>query len=542
MAKTKKTTAGPGTPDKNSAGHLDFLDHLRGVAILFVLLCHTRGESVGNVPVPWHGWFTDFSHYNLTAICLYPLSLGQEGVAIFFAVSGFCIHLSFHQQGQKWGAFFTRRFFRIYPAYLAALIFFILLLTFRHFAWSFHTWEIVDQLGIHLLLAHNLDPRAVGYFNGSYWSLAVEAQLYLLYPALLLLAGRLGWRRALWLLAGCEIVIRVAYGLLSFPDSTGGALNYLSWTLTNSPLGYWFSWALGAWVADAWLKKQPLPFATAQPLRWTALAVACFFIKPLQPLCFLVCALVTAMIIARRLRSGNRPPVSLAWLTQAGLWSYSLYLLHQPLLSIYYNAIDNTLGLEHLTGLPRFLVLTSTWIIIIPLAILWYKVFELPGIALGRRLLPKTDAAKIDARPRHQNLARKPKTNNWRRPALLIVTLAGLIASAFVAQSKFGPLSPGESNIRAWNLATNPDPALRDGRRAVRLAEEACARTGNKNPAMLSTLAAAYAEAGRFDQAIAAAQAANVVAASLGQTNIIEVNLALLELYQQHQAYHQQKQ
>ena len=57
-------------------------------------------------------------------------------------------------------------------------------------------------------------------------------------------------------------------------------------------------------------------------------------------------------------------------------------------------------------------------------------------------------------------------------------------------------------NGLAWPLATSPDPKLRDGPRAVALAEKAVAGTDRKKPMILDTLAAAYAEAGQFTNAI----------------------------------------
>jgi len=64
------------------------------------------------------------------------------------------------------------------------------------------------------------------------------------------------------------------------------------------------------------------------------------------------------------------------------------------------------------------------------------------------------------------------------------------------------------ANNLAWLLATCPDAAYRDGPRAVELAEGACKATGHAVPAMLESLAAAYAEAGRFQDAVETARRA----------------------------------
>ena len=93
-------------------------------------------------------------------------------------------------------------------------------------------------------------------------------------------------------------------------------------------------------------------------------------------------------------------------------------------------------------------------------------------------------------------------------------------------------------NNLAWSLATNPDPALRDGPLAVHYAEKACQLTGGQKTVCLGTLAAAYAEAGRFDEAVATAQKACANAASKGETALRERNQELLARYQQHQAWH----
>ena len=93
-------------------------------------------------------------------------------------------------------------------------------------------------------------------------------------------------------------------------------------------------------------------------------------------------------------------------------------------------------------------------------------------------------------------------------------------------------------NNQAWELATNPDPAKRDGAKAVTLAESACQQTQYRLPVLAGTLAAAYAETGRFEAAVAMAQKACDLAAQTGETNVVSRNRELMKLYQTQQAYH----
>ena len=82
------------------------------------------------------------------------------------------------------------------------------------------------------------------------------------------------------------------------------------------------------------------------------------------------------------------------------------------------------------------------------------------------------------------------------------------------------PANPAYLNNLAWVLATCPQDSVRKGARAVELAQEADRLSGGKNPAVLGTLAAAYAEAGRLPQAITTAQRALEMATA--QTNSVQ--------------------
>jgi len=87
-------------------------------------------------------------------------------------------------------------------------------------------------------------------------------------------------------------------------------------------------------------------------------------------------------------------------------------------------------------------------------------------------------------------------------------------ADAFEATINLAPNSAEACNNLAWILATSPDPKLRNGARAVELAERAAQLSSNTNAFILGALAAAYAENGHFDQAIGAAQQADRLAES----------------------------
>jgi len=92
-------------------------------------------------------------------------------------------------------------------------------------------------------------------------------------------------------------------------------------------------------------------------------------------------------------------------------------------------------------------------------------------------------------------------------------------------------------NNLAWLLSTCPDAKVRDGGRAVQLAERACELTHDQSPQYLMTLAAAYAEAGRFDDAIATVQKAGDLAQQTGQAGLFNGAAQLLQLFMDHKTF-----
>ena len=87
-------------------------------------------------------------------------------------------------------------------------------------------------------------------------------------------------------------------------------------------------------------------------------------------------------------------------------------------------------------------------------------------------------------------------------------------------------------NNVAWALATCPEASVRNGARAVELARQADQLAGNSNPQILGTLAAAWAEAGDFPEAVAAGQRALELATAQTNTTQAEVLRARLASFQ----------
>jgi len=109
--------------------------------------------------------------------------------------------------------------------------------------------------------------------------------------------------------------------------------------------------------------------------------------------------------------------------------------------------------------------------------------------------------------------------------------------SHFNEALRIKPDSTEAMNNLAWTLATSPEANVRDGKRAVELAKRTCTLTDFKQTIFVGTLAAAYAEAGRFDEAIATAKKACALATVAGETDLLKKNQELLNLYQNHQTY-----
>ncbi|MCX6967571.1 MAG: acyltransferase [Verrucomicrobia bacterium] len=313
----------------------------------------------------WRRSFRDFHDAPPNFLPFLPMTLGWLGVAVFFALSGFCIHLSFAKSSRKdFKTFFVRRFFRIYPPFLAAVCFFAFL--FPDTKLNMASQPDVAQFWSHFFMVHHIDVRLFYGINPSFWSIVIEAQLYLIYPLLLLLVRRYGWTIALLIPGLIEVALRTAVYFCCIPN-----------LLHSSPLYYWLSWAVGAKLADDYLHGRPL-FLTRCPFWiWPALTLFTNFLRPFGEFTFLCAALATTKFISYML---SRPP---------SVISYSVYLLNQPLLNAFAHYVQEFTAPHHWSYISLLCCLLGFCVAILVFSALFYRCLEVPSIELGKWVLKK---------------------------------------------------------------------------------------------------------------------------------------------------------
>jgi peptidoglycan/LPS O-acetylase OafA/YrhL len=378
-----------------TAGRLRGIDALRGVAALTVVVHHFL---IAN-PV-----FIDSTHLNdmawLKVTPLHFFWAGREAVVLFFILSGFVLSIPWWDgRRPATGAFLVRRFFRIYPAYLVAVLAAAagdVLLSKHGLAgmseWFNSVWvQPLDATTLvsHLLLILPFDPQPL---DPVLWSLIHEMRISLLFPFLMWFVMRYDWR----------FVIGVLVPLSWF----GGLFMAGSWV---SSLEFLLMFAVGALLARERVRIAAFVrgISSFRLLTVILLAVPVYTLYlwlPVPPKLWYssslddwsVC-LASLVLIAAALGAYERLPRLVEVLGRAlGKISYSLYLIHAVVLIslIYLLAGVMPVVVRELLALP----------IVFAVAALMYVAVERPGIALGARmarLLPKRrpPAARVRLEP-----------------------------------------------------------------------------------------------------------------------------------------------
>ena len=113
----------------------------------------------------------------------------------------------------------------------------------------------------------------------------------------------------------------------------------------------------------------------------------------------------------------------------------------------------------------------------------------------------------------------------------------GPAAEHFALAVHFDPDNPFLLNRLAWLLATSPEDSVRNGSRAVELAERAATITRREDVMSMETLSAAYAEAGRFEDAVTTGRAALALAEKQGNESAAADLARRLQIFAMRHAY-----
>jgi Flp pilus assembly protein TadD len=151
-------------------------------------------------------------------------------------------------------------------------------------------------------------------------------------------------------------------------------------------------------------------------------------------------------------------------------------------------------------------------------------------------------AGKLDEATAHLSEAVRLRPDSFQPHCQLAVVLGLQQQTARAVEHyqealRLNPDCAEALNNLAWIRAANPQPEFRNGGEAVRLAERACQLTDYKQPMLVGTLAAAYAQAGRFPEAMATAEMACSLARQAGNEELLKRNRELLELYRSGKPY-----
>lgn len=340
------------------------LDGLRGLAALYVVL--------------FHCWLYTFPGYPRSSApaWLDALMFGRIAVVFFLVLSGFSLAISPARHGWRSdgvGQFLRRRAWRILPPYWAALAMSLIV-----------SWCVVPAshfgpptgatILVYGLVAQDVFNAPTP--NGAFWSIGVEAELYLLFPLLLFVRRR--WSAAV--LIACVTLPVIAGGLMAADASPVEGDNWLAPHL--APV--FVAGMVGAGVVVASDRVRRLPwgwFAVLAAIPVLAVGVIKGSVWTVDHYFWVDLAIAPAMTMLLAAVATGRPAVLVRLLTTRpietlGNFSYSLYLIHLPIVM----AVIRRVAPHFVSpGLPTF---GFTLVLALPVstlgAWLFSKIFELP--------------------------------------------------------------------------------------------------------------------------------------------------------------------
>jgi peptidoglycan/LPS O-acetylase OafA/YrhL len=301
------------------ASRIRTIDGLRGIAVVLVILYHA------NIPA-------------------FPLPGGFLGVDIFYVISGYVVCKSLQERIDQnilfLSEFYARRVVRLFPALVITLLLTSIASLFLLYPFDLQAY-LRSMIGVNFLGANFWFWRkTTNYFDptSSYsplihtWSLAVEEQFYLLFPAVLLLINKLRKHFQLLALIGITLMFLLLTASLSvkFPNATFYLLPFRVWEF-------------GFGIIVYFLHRKPVGKIYLRGLSINLLQVAylitvlviCLNFNPLGNGMILTQVIVTLLtgllLLFCRRDSRNKEVLSHPLFVGIGVISYGAYLLHQPI-------------------------------------------------------------------------------------------------------------------------------------------------------------------------------------------------------------------
>lgn len=283
---------------------------------------------------------------------------GFVGVLVFNFITGFVLALPYLGSAQRpllaFRPFFYRRMVRICPHYYLALLLWTVPWVWLNIGSS--PGKLFMPVAAHLLFIHSALPSMFFSIVPAYWWLGLLFQFYVVFPLVLWLFKRLGATRAgLLVCASCWTLWLLLTALVSpRPGDASALCNYMLYY--NLPFRL-PEFALGMWLAAAW---NPVSKNLYEKTSWVPLAtpfallVCCAWLfalfgpllipmkaLPARHIHLVACCLVfmvAVLLSSHAIRWGQS-----RWVSKLAIASYSVYLLHQPLLSYMHTLLRGVL-------------------------------------------------------------------------------------------------------------------------------------------------------------------------------------------------------
>lgn len=374
---------------RNQNQHLAWIDILRGLASFGVVLFHVRRDL-------WVGWINlhlhpeRFSAFDWWVSYLsIPMPFLGSGVMLFFLVSGFCIHWP-QSRNHEWSVatYAIRRFWRIYPPYLAAVI---LTVVAERIAAAISPQPISTMPHIFqvAVMAQNYSAGQLAG-NASLWTLPIEVELYLAYPLFLGLLWKFSLRPTMMVVGSVSIAASLLWLTGRCPWVEGNFAKF------------WIIWCAGAALAEG--------LATGRLPRWknrywvlTALSFAgCLIARNAGMgggLMHYGWAFAYFLVLWWLLSNPPLPQrmaaVLLRALTFLGAISYSLYLIHVPYFKVMAALWTHWIGKEPASVLIPIAFAVSA----IPVAYAFYRCVEAPCHYAARHFAKSTKKITLTPAP-----------------------------------------------------------------------------------------------------------------------------------------------